>query len=65
VSIVRIEIETGNAAFRHAEEDINLNEVEHVLREAIRKLRPALELGFANLHDSNGNTVGIVQIEED
>lgn len=65
MSIIRIEIETGNSAFRGEEEDLCLNEVEAVLREAIRKLIPARELGFANLHDSNGNTVGLIQIEED
>jgi hypothetical protein len=65
VSIIRIEIETGNSAFRTEEECLDVNEVERVLRDAINKLIPARELGFANLRDSNGNTVGSITIEED
>jgi len=58
---VRIEIDTSNAAFHVAGEEM---ETARILRQAADKVECiGLADGFS-LRDTNGNTVGVLTIEE-
>lgn len=59
--MIVIEIETGGDAFQTEVGQIDLNEVRRVLNQAGERLAGASYDGFRNLHDSNGNTCGLVK----
>jgi hypothetical protein len=65
VSHVKIEFETENDAFRQPSGDLDIAEVERVIKTAEARVWAFPAGGTMVLRDLNGNRVGLMTIEED